>query len=206
MTKTQLKNYIGIILFFSHLSIMLCISVLFLLSGFLSGEMISMIIIILPPFSIFTIAIFKHFSANSSPPILSSSVTKEYFAVTCLVPSLLLLFIVAIILLKVYNIGFATFGQFTVVLGISETALAMYIHLVIFPFSFSIQHEQNRTNIIAYDELTEVQLQQPYWLSSSDNPDSWHAAIRQIGLILHERLREVGNIPDINWTGKELVT
>ncbi|MCP4348644.1 MAG: hypothetical protein GY795_24455 [Desulfobacterales bacterium] len=141
MTEAQLRTRIGLFLIISHFSIILSVVVLQIFGGFLFEEMTTTVALIIPMFSIYTTAIIKNIISNK---ILtekrSERVTREYIFITFMIPSVFVLFLVAIIILKSLNT--VSFEQFKIMLTVSETVFGTYVGLVLASF-FDIKESKN---------------------------------------------------------------
>jgi len=96
--------------------------------GYLFEEMTTTIALIIPMMSVYTITIIKNIIATRTPKKMKSkTVIKEYTFLTYFIPCLFIFFLTAMILLKAFNVGFASFEQFKLMLAISETAFGAYV-------------------------------------------------------------------------------
>jgi len=146
MTEIQLKTRIGLSIVISHFSILLLVVVLFLFGGFIFEEMTTTIALIIPMFGIYTSAIIKHIIANRK--ILqtdSEMVTKDYIFISFMIPSIFIIFIISIVILKAFNIGFTSFEQFKTMLAIGETMFGAYFGIVLSSM-FNINTEVEKAN------------------------------------------------------------
>lgn len=132
MTETKLRNQIGIFIILSNILVILSTLVMFFLDGFLAEEVTTIIALIVPMFSVYTTAIIKNIIENSKnikdeSPIVSS----QYVFISWLFPTLFTLYLLALIFLKAFNIGFDTFDQFKQFLVGSETIFGAYVGLIV---------------------------------------------------------------------------
>lgn len=126
--------------------IILLVVVLFLFSGFNFEEMTTTIALIVPMFSIYTTAIIKHITTNSKrKKDFSEIITGEFVFITFFIPSLFVFFLILMIILKTFNVGFSDFEQFKIMLAISETIFGAYVGLVMSSL-FEIKQQSENKN------------------------------------------------------------
>jgi len=129
MTEEQLKTRIGLFLIVSHLVIIIpLVIVLYLYGGFLFEEMTTAIALIVPMFSAYLAAIINYIISNKKKKRAKKSedISNEFIFIAFLLPSLFIIFLISIILLKAFNIGFSTFEQFKIMLTLGESAFGIY--------------------------------------------------------------------------------
>lgn len=132
MTENQLKNGIGVFLIVANFLIILLIFLLYALGGFLPDEMNSTIALVLPMFSVYTVAIVKYIISNKKrTKDKSRQVTNAYVFISWLFPSLFVLLLAAIILAKSFNFVVTSFSQFRSMMLLIETIFGAYIGIII---------------------------------------------------------------------------
>jgi len=132
MTEAQNKSIVGLLLVFSHFGIIIMIFVFYVLGGFLFDEMTTSIALVAPMFSLYTTAIFKHFiKRKRKTKAKAELLTKEYIIISLFVPSVFVLFLGTIVVLKAYNFGLSSFEEFKIMLGVGESVFGIYIGLVL---------------------------------------------------------------------------
>lgn len=132
MTEAQLRIKVGLFLITSHLFIIILLIIMYLIGGFLFEEMTTAIALIIPMFSIYTTAIIKYILANKNQTTDSSNlVNTAYNFVAYFIPAIFVFFIISIIALKAFSIGFSSFEHFKIMLAIGETAFGTYAGLVL---------------------------------------------------------------------------
>lgn len=103
---------------------------MYLRSGFTFSEATTTISIFLPITSVYTSAIVKDVIANKE---INSQ--KKYsigfVLLSVMITLLFVIYILAIIIIKAYNLGIADFGQFKALLLLGETIFAAYIGQIV---------------------------------------------------------------------------
>jgi len=132
MTESALKNKIGFLLIIANFAVIILTFVFYLIGGFLFDEMTTVVALIVPMFSVYTTAIIKNFIDNKNVTRDSSkSVNKQYIFISWLFPSAFSIYLISVIVLKAYNVGFSSFEQFKTMLVASETIFGAYAGLVL---------------------------------------------------------------------------
>lgn len=133
MNENQLKITIGLSIIISHfLIIILIIFLRLLFKAFLFEEMTTTIALIIPMFSVYTTAIIKYIIANKNITQNEDvEVSRAYAFTSIMIPSIFVFFILFIILLKAFNVGFTSFDQFKIMLVLSETAFGTYVGIIL---------------------------------------------------------------------------
>ena len=132
MTETQLKTRVGLFVVIAHFSILILVLVLYVLGGFLFNEMTTTSALIVPMFSVYTTAIIKYIIAGKNRmPCKGDPVTGEYAFIAWFVPGLFVGVLIAAILLKAFNVGFSSFEEFKIMMGVLETVFGAYVGLVL---------------------------------------------------------------------------
>ena len=132
MTESKLKTQIGIFLVVSNLLVIGAIIVLYFLGGFLFDEVTTTVALIIPMFSVYTTAIVKSIVSNRQVVVDSSPVVNGSFIfITWVFPIAFTVYLVSLVLLKAYNIGFSSFEQFKTLLIASETIFGAYIGIAL---------------------------------------------------------------------------
>jgi hypothetical protein len=105
---------------------------LYFWGGFLFDEMITTVYLIVPMFAVYTSAILKYFIARKH--IMGTrgrEVNKAYVAITFSIPSIFVLFLTILVILKAFNIGLSNFEKFKTMLVLCESIFGVYIGLVL---------------------------------------------------------------------------
>lgn len=135
MTRSHIRNTVGIIFILSHFFIVIMIVGLYLLRGFTFDEITTTIAIIGPVLTSYTVLITRHSLASSRPDSrVSVSQPKEtllFTFVALFFPNIFVVSIAAIVICRAYNVGLTTFEQFKILLGVLEALFATYVGLVI---------------------------------------------------------------------------
>jgi hypothetical protein len=132
MTEMHLRNQIGVLLIASNMLVVASTIVLFFLNGFLYNEMTTTIALVVPMFSVYTTAIIKSIIANrTNTKDETSIVSPQYVLISWVLPSIFTIYLVVIVFLKAFNVGFASFEQFKGLLVASETIFGTYVGLIV---------------------------------------------------------------------------
>lgn len=132
MTEDALRNRVGVFLILSNLAVVFTALCFYFLGGFLFEEITTTIALIVPMFSVYTTAIVRSFVAHRrSTEDTSPKVSGTYVFIAWLFPVVFTAYLVALVVLKSYSIGFATFEQFKALLIASETVFGAYVGLVL---------------------------------------------------------------------------
>jgi hypothetical protein len=132
MTELQLKNRVGIFLIIANILVIITTLILFLFSGFLYDEMTTTISLIVPMFSVYSTAIIKSIIENKRDIQDNSQlVTSQYVFISWFLPIVFTIYLIALIFLKAFNIGFTSFEQFKGLLVASETIFGAYVGLIV---------------------------------------------------------------------------
>src|SRR4030042_2502185 len=108
MTELRLKNQIGILLISANFLVIILTIILYLIGGFLFDEMTTIIAIIVPMFSVYTTAIIRNIiKTKNISKDTSQSVNKQYIFISWLFPSAFSIYLISMILLKAFNVGFS---------------------------------------------------------------------------------------------------
>ena len=132
MTEQKLRDQVGIFLILSNLVVVITALVFYFLGGFLFEEITTTVALIVPMFSVYTTAIVKSFiehRRNISDK--SHVVSGTYVFVVWLFPTSFTIYLVSLVVLKAFNIGFSSFEQFKAFLIASETIFGAYVGLVL---------------------------------------------------------------------------
>ncbi len=212
MTELQLKNRIELFLILSHSAFILLVVALYVFGGFLFAEMTTAIALMVPMLSIFITAVIKDFPLNSTlKTVPSPFVAKEYTLqkvqfIAFFIPSFLTFLLSASILLKAFNLGFASFEQFKIFLGVSETAFGLYGGFMLSSLAKKVNTKLGELNAnILWIELADPELQARCLPADKTDSKLWDSAVRTAGVILEERLRKLGGITDAHLTGPNIV-
>ena len=146
MTERRLRDGVGLFLIISNILVVAAAIALYFLGGFLFDEITTTIALVVPMFSVYTTAIIKSIIANRQESVDSSPpVSGSYVFIAWVFPIVFTLFLVALVFLKAYNIGFASFEQFKAFLIASETIFGAYLGLVLSSM-FRVTKESSRSS------------------------------------------------------------
>jgi len=132
MKQYILKAIVSSIILVGHFAILILILIMYLRSGFTFSEATTTISIFLPITSVYTSAIVKDVIANKE---IRKRSQKKYsigfVLLSVMITLLFMIYILAIITIKAYNLGIADFGQFKALLLLGETIFAAYIGQIV---------------------------------------------------------------------------
>jgi hypothetical protein len=132
MTENSLRDNIGIFIIVANLLVVGIALVMYFLGGFLFAEVTTTIALIVPMFSVYTTAIIRSIIARRRQSVDSShTVTKSYAFVVWFFPVVFTAYLIVLVVLKSYNVGFSTFEQFKAFLIASETIFGTYVGIVL---------------------------------------------------------------------------
>jgi hypothetical protein len=142
MTERSLRDVVGVFIIVANLVVVGVTLLLYFLGGFLFEELTTTVALLVPMFSVYTTAIIKSFVSHrrqirdSSPPV-----TPQYVFVAWLFPVTFTVYLVALVVMKGFNVGFASFEQFKSLLIASEVMFGVYVGIVLSDM-FSIPVDQ----------------------------------------------------------------
>lgn len=126
---------------------MFLVVILFLFGGFLFEEMTTTISLIIPMFAAYTTAILKYAIKNKEQiNVKSKELNKVFVFISYSIPSLFIVFMVSLIILKACNIGFSSFEKFKLTLVSSETMFGAYIGFIISSLFETEKEDKNDKN------------------------------------------------------------
>ena len=132
MTENRLRNQIGIYIIMANIIVVVVTAALYFIGGFLYDEMTTTIALLIPMFSVYTTAIVKSFVANRlNIEDKSPTVSAQYRFISWLFPVSFTLWLVGIVFLKAFNVGFNSFEQFKGMLIASESIFGVYVGMVL---------------------------------------------------------------------------
>jgi hypothetical protein len=133
MGEAQLKVRLGVFLIVAHFFAIVLIVVLHFMGGFLFEEMTTAVALVAPLFAGYTTLIIKYIidSRRDVVPV-QKPVTSVFAFVSFLTPALFVFAIYALIILKALNVGFDSFDQFKILLGLVEAAFAVYLGQIVY--------------------------------------------------------------------------
>lgn len=132
MYEINFKRRLGLFFVFSQFATLILIITLYFMGGFLYAEMTTSISLVLPLFSIYTLAIVKFFFKDKYRTRLKGKkITFHYSLLNWSIPILLCVYLMTIITLKAFNIGFSTFDEFKGMLAMTETVFGGYFGYMI---------------------------------------------------------------------------
>ena len=132
MKKNKLKNIVSYILLPSHFLVILTAIIFYLMKGFKTSELTTMLAIIVPLFASYTTLISAYLTGPNQSSVEEDTPlnpARVFFSIA--LPIFFTLFLIAIISLKAFNIGFETFEDFKTLLGISEGIFGVYVGIFI---------------------------------------------------------------------------
>jgi hypothetical protein len=142
MTERSLRDLVGIFIIIANLLVIAVTLILYFLGGFLFDELTTTIALLVPMFSVYTTAIVKSFvSHRRQIRDTSSPVTPQYVFVAWVFPLTFTAFLVTLVVMKAFNVGFSSFEQFKGLLIASEAIFGVYVGLVLSAM-FSIPKDQ----------------------------------------------------------------
>jgi hypothetical protein len=132
MREERLKTTLGLYIVVAHFAIILLIVAFWFSDYFLFEEMTTALALIIPMFATYTTVIIRNIIDEMHPTQRESKeVTVAFTFISFFIPSLFTFFIAALIILKALNIGFDSFEQFKILLGLAETIFALYVGQII---------------------------------------------------------------------------
>lgn len=134
MTALALTNLIGIGLVVSHVAVLVVLMVLWAVGGFSFEEFTTAVVLISPLLAAYTTAIIRFFIQNRGTLTSGGDrVNLPYVCIALLLPFLFVALLLAAILMKAWNVGFASFEQFKIAVGVLQSALGVYVAQVLAP-------------------------------------------------------------------------
>ncbi|SRR6266404_2893941 len=127
MTESKTRTALGLFLVVSHFAVLLLTITLHFYGGFTFDEMTTAVAIITPMFASFTTVVVSHVIAERSEVRASGKVSGAFAFLSFFFPVLFVGFLVAVILLRAFNLAIENFEHFKVLLALGETAFAVYI-------------------------------------------------------------------------------
>jgi len=132
MKQHVLKAIVSSIILIGHFVTLVLILVMYLHSGFTFSEATATVSIFLPITGFYTSAIVKDVITNKEKKRHSKKKYSIGFVLlSCTITLLFTMYILAIIIIKAYNLGIADFGQFKALLLLGETIFAAYIGQIV---------------------------------------------------------------------------
>lgn len=128
MTESKTRTALGLFLVVSHFAVLVLIITLHFFGGFTFDEMTTAVAIITPMFASFTTVIVSQVIAERTQfRAASKQVSMAFVFLSFFFPVLLVAYLVAIILLRAFNVAIENFENFKGLLALGETAFAVYI-------------------------------------------------------------------------------
>jgi hypothetical protein len=132
MKQHALKAIVSSIILIGHFATLVLILVMYLRSGFTFSEATTTISIFLPITSVYTSAIVKDvITTRENRRHSKKKYSIGFVLLSCTITLLFMVYILAIIVIKAYNLGIADFGQFKALLLLGETVFAAYIGQIV---------------------------------------------------------------------------
>jgi hypothetical protein len=126
----RLKRVVTVLMIASHLLTFFWLLVLYFLGGFAFDDLTTSIALLMPLFAGFTTMIVKDAIAEATPgsaPVRTRKLPWSFGFLTLAFCGSFATYLLAIVTLKGFNVGFSSFDQFKVLLGASETAFGVYV-------------------------------------------------------------------------------
>lgn len=130
MDFVRLKRLITVLMIGSQLLTIFWLLALYLVGGFAFDDLTTSIALLSPLFAGFTTMIVKDAVAEAEPgsePGATRALPWGYAFLTVVFCAGFTIYLLLIVTLKGFNIGFASFDQFKVLLGVSETLFGVYV-------------------------------------------------------------------------------
>lgn len=132
MIESKLRIAVGLTVVLSHLALLILIIALYVAGGFLFEEMTTTVALIIPMFGIYATAVIRYIVATKALTSNdNTAVTTSYAFISFLLPILFVILLAGAICMKAFNIAFANFEQFKIMLGVLETAFGAYMGIVL---------------------------------------------------------------------------
>ena len=144
MTEQRLHNQVGVFIILANVFVIAETLVFYFAGGFAFDEMTTTVALIVPMFSVYTIAILKSIIGGRRRTVDRSHVIAgQYVFVSWLLPVVFTVLLMTIVALKAYNVGFESFEQFKNLLIASETMFGSYVG-VILGSMFRLEQDQRK--------------------------------------------------------------
>jgi hypothetical protein len=130
MTERQIQSIVGVLFILSHIAVIALVGALYIIQGFTFEEMTTTISIMAPVFAGYTLIITRAIVAERSDALTARRAAKQsglFIFLSLFMPVSFVAALVAIILLRAYNIGIGSFEQFKAMLAIIEGIFAVYL-------------------------------------------------------------------------------
>jgi hypothetical protein len=133
MTEGSLRKNTSYGLVAAHFLLILLVFLLWAFHGFTFSEMTTTVAVLLPIFATHTTAITKYLVKNRAVVVDTNPklVTGEFKFMALGIPTVFVLLILSLILLKAFNIAFGTFDEFKISLALCESIFGVYMTLII---------------------------------------------------------------------------
>jgi hypothetical protein len=126
----RLKRTVTILMIVSHLLTFFWLLVLYFMGGFAFDDLTTSIALLMPLFAGFTTMIVKDTIAEAAPgaaAIRSRELPWSFGFLTLAFCGSFAVYLLLIVTLKGFNVGFSSFDQFKILLGVSETVFGVYV-------------------------------------------------------------------------------
>ncbi|MCP4352202.1 MAG: hypothetical protein GY795_42625 [Desulfobacterales bacterium] len=131
MNKRKLQIFLGIYLILSHFGVILLIFILFIPMNEFS-QLTTTLGLIVPMFSVYTTAIIRFIIKNMEHTELpDKTVSRMFVFLSFFLPTVFIIYLSSIIIMKAYNYAFSDFDNFKIVIGLSETFFGVYVGQII---------------------------------------------------------------------------
>jgi hypothetical protein len=130
MDFLRLKRTITIIMVVSHLLTFFWLIILYFMKGFAYPDLTTSIAMLLPLFAGFTTSIIKDAIAEATPgaaAIVTRQLPWNYGFLMLMFCGSFSVYLLLIVTLKGFNLGFNSFDEFKMLLAASETAFGIYV-------------------------------------------------------------------------------
>jgi hypothetical protein len=122
------RTKVGLFMIAGHFVIILLILTMWGVGGFLFEEMVTAVGLIGPLFAGYTTVIVTHVIENRDPTSEKQEpLTAAYRLLSVAIPAVFMMALVAAVLFWSYRIGFKSFDQFKILVGLLEGAFGIYV-------------------------------------------------------------------------------
>jgi hypothetical protein len=130
MDFAKLKTAVIVTMISSHILIFTLLFILYISGGFAFDEFTTSVAILMPLFAGFTTLIVKDAIAAAAPGAVVTETRPlpwNFAFVTLAFCGSFTVYLLVMVTLKGFNVGFSTFDQYKTLLGVSETVFGVYV-------------------------------------------------------------------------------
>jgi|SRR5665213_162246 len=133
MTEGSLRRITSYGLIAAHFLLIVLVFLLWAFHGFTFSEMTTTVAVLLPIFATHTTAIAKYLVKNRVVVADANAkmITGEFKFLALFPPTVFVLLILVLILLKAFNLAFGTFDEFKISLALCESIFGVYMTLIV---------------------------------------------------------------------------